>query len=267
MNAPVGEVDDVVKDVKVLVNKDSEVLTAEKTSEILAAYNTARMTWDTAPDSQEPLIVSAHGQVDSTSFVNPGTGNVIQFDHDTRKFTTLTDQKQTLSENVEGYRSEIARAVRDYLRSSYTDGKAVSTTYGNDDGTITACISCKNVHLGNFWTGSLRSTYSLNVSSEGDVKMNGSVKLESHYFEDGNVQLHSDNKSDFAITVGDAKSTARAIASAISEFETSFQNSLEEIYVNMHRTTFKSMRRFYPPSGTFMTWNLAAHNVARTVGN
>ena len=108
--------------------------------------------------------------------------------------------------------------------------------------------------------------YKLDVSSQGSTNLTCEVNIESHYFEDGNVQLHSKKEKTVPIAVGDAKATARAIGSAINDFEATFQNSLEELYVNMHRTTFKSMRRFYPPNGTFITWNINAHNVANTVG-
>jgi capping protein alpha len=264
-NAPAGEVDLVVADVKVLTNRESEVLDAAKTEEFLGKYNVNRMEWATAPDSQEPVIVASAGQVASNQFVNPGTGNVLEFNHTTRTFS-MGDSKQSLPENIEAYRSAIARSVREYVQANFTDGKCVTTTFGSDAGIITVCLSAKNVNLGNFWTGAWRSTYTLDVSSEGSANLECSVRVDSHYFEDGNVQLVSDKKSSVAIDVKDAKSTAHRVATAVGEFETNFQNALEEMYVNMHLTTFKQMRRIATLSGNFMTWNLAAHNVARTVG-
>lgn len=267
MNSPAGEVDEVVKDVKVLVNAEENVLTDEKVSEILAAYNVERMETGKAPDTNEPVIVCSAGKVSATTFVDPSTGKIHEYDHLTRKFTGTTDQVQTLPENVESYRAAIARAARDYITANYTEGKCVNTTYGSEDGKIICCLSAKNVHLGNFWSGSWRSVYQLSVASEGKTSLECSVNLGSHYFEDGNVQLHSEKKASVDIVVGDAKATGQAVAKAIGEFETNFQNSLEELYVNMHRTTFKDMRRFLPLNSTFINWNINSHNIARTVGN
>ncbi len=78
-----------------------------------------------------------------------------------------TDQKQTLPEAVEGYRAAIARAVRDYVSANFTDGKCVSSTFGSEDGHVTVCLTGKNVHLGNFYSGSWRAVYKLDVSEEG----------------------------------------------------------------------------------------------------
>jgi len=228
-NAPAGEVDEVVKDVKVLVNKNGEVLTTELLTGILAKYNVNCMESAFNPETKDPVVVCAAGKVSENTFVDPSTGTVLEFDHITRKFTA-TDQKQTLPEAVEGYRAAIARAVRDYVSSNFTDGKCVSSTFGSEDGHVTVCLTGKNVHLGNFYSGSWRAVYKLDVSEEGKKAVECFVRIGSHYFEDGNVQLHSDKKGSFPATVGDAKATAAAVVKIISEFEQSYQNSLEEMY-------------------------------------
>jgi hypothetical protein len=45
--------------------------------------------------------------------------------------------------------------------------------------------------------------------------------------------------------VQNADETGSAIVAAIAKFENDFHAHLEEMYVKMHTTTFKSMRRFY----------------------
>lgn len=39
------------------------------------------------------------------------------------------------------------------------------------------------------------------------------------------------------------------------------------MYVNMHRNTFKNMRRFLPVSKVKFQWNSAAHSLASEVNN
>ena len=90
MSTPVGEIDEVVKDVKLLVNKDEEILTDEKVGELLVQYNLEKMVSAKAPDTQEPVLVSAAGRVSDTSFVDPSTGNVHEFNHITRAFTGVS---------------------------------------------------------------------------------------------------------------------------------------------------------------------------------
>ena len=48
-------------------------------------------------------------------------------------------------------RNAIAAAVEKYAAGQYKAGKFVTAVYGSDDGTLTICISAKNVNLSNFW--------------------------------------------------------------------------------------------------------------------
>jgi len=127
------------------------------------------------------------------------------------------------------------------------------------------CISAKNVNLSNFWSGGWRSVYTVNVNKKGQAELKGNVKVNVHYFEDGNVQLHTNIDKTASINVQEEDATAKEIAKAVGKIETDFQANLEEMYVNMHRTTFKSMRRFLPINRQPMTWSVAAHSLASEV--
>jgi len=100
----------------------------------------------------------------------------------------------------------------------------------------------------------------------GSTEMKANVKINVHYFEDGNVQLntHADKTINITVT-SDEEATGKNIAVAIAQIESEFQSQLEEMYVNMHRTTFKQMRRFLPVNRSPMIWNLAAHSLAGEV--
>jgi len=63
----------------------------------------------------------------------------------------------------------------------------------------------------------------------------------------------------------DAATTAKNIVAAIDKFESEFHGNLEELYVNMHSTTFKAMRRFLPITGVPMNWNPNVHSLANEV--
>ena len=63
------------------------------------------------------------------------------------------------------------------------------------------------------------------------------------------------------------ESMASELRKQIESFETTYQNHLEEMYVNMHRNTFKNMRRFLPVNKVKFQWNSAAHSLANEVNN
>jgi len=261
MSSPTGEIEDVITDVKKLVN-DPAVLSEEALTKILANYNTEQLTSANDPDGNSVLITT-YGQVGQDLFLDPNTGRVLRFDHRKRKITEATEQKQVLRDDIAKYRSAIATSLNGYIEANYKEGKCVYAVYGADNGVITVCISAKNVHLGNFWTGSWRSVFSLNVSKSGASEMKANVKINVHYFEDGNVQLNTHVDKTVPITVqADEEATGKNVAVAIAAVESEFQSQLEEMYVNMHRTTFKLLRRFLPVNRTPMVWNLAAHSLA-----
>jgi hypothetical protein len=175
---------------------------------------------------------------------------------------------------VESYRSALSAALSSYLSECFKPHKAALAVYGADNGQLTVCISARNVSLGNFWTGSWRAVYSLTVpqaaaggggAAAAASELKGGVKVSVHYFEDGNVQLHSACELSASVLVDQPDSLARKVADAVSKFESEYQGALEEMYVNMHRTTFRAMRRLLPVNRQKFVWDAAAHSLAQQV--
>jgi len=260
MNSPPGEVHDVVTDVTKLLN-DPQTLTEAALTKIMRDYNTEQFLIANDPEGV-PLLVTAYGQVDGDSYLDPNTGRILKFDHRKQKFTEVTDKKQVLDDSIAKYRTQTAKLVDTYIEQNFKTGKCVSAVYGSDNGKLTVCISARNVNLSNFWTGGWRSTYSLMVGSTGDTELKGNIKINVHYFEDGNVQLHTTMDKTHKVNVtSDADATAQEIQKAIGKIESDFQALLEEMYVNMHHKTFKAMRRYYSVTRTPMIWNSSAHTL------
>lgn len=266
MSSPTGEVHDVLVDVAKLVDSgkvdDSEkVLSDSAVRKIMKEYNNEQLQPAKTPDGNM-LVVSAYGQVADDEYLDPSTGKVMKFDHRKHNFTEETDKKQSLADNINAYRTAIEKAMVGYLDDQYKKDKAVVTVYGADDGNITICLSARNVHLSSYWTGGWRSVFRLNVSSKGSTTMTCNTKVNVHYFEDGNVQLHAAKEKESSIDVQDEESTAKEVVQAINTMESDYQNNMEEMYVDMHRTTFKAMRRFLPLTRQMMNWSVYAHGVA-----
>jgi len=260
MNSPPGEVHDVVTDVTKLLN-DPRTLSDAAITKIMRDYNTEQFVVANDPDGV-PIMVTAYGQVDGESYLDPNTGRVLKFDHKKQKFTEVIEKKQVLDETISKFREKTAKSLDTYLEQNFKQGKCVGTVYGSDNGKLTICISARNVNLSNFWTGGWRSTYSLIVGTQGESEIKGSVKINVHYFEEGNVQLHTrlDKAAKLNLS-NDAEATANEITKAIGKIESDFQAQLEEMYVNMHHKTFKAMRRFYPVTRSQMIWNASAHTL------
>jgi len=264
MNSPTGEVQDVVNDASKLLN-DNSTLNDTALTKILRGYNLEQLMSVSDPDGN-PVLITAHNEVDSNHYYDPTTGRNFKFDHRKQKILEATDKKHSLDPELNKYRIATAKALDTYIESNYKSSKVVSGVFCSDKGKIHVCISAKNVNLGNFWTGGWRSVFGVSVSSTGQNEMKGSIKINVHYFEDGNVQLHTSLEKSANINIqSDPEATGAEIAKAINKIEAEFHNQLEEMYVNMHHKTFKSMRRFYPVTRQPMNWTTSAHSLATEV--
>jgi capping protein alpha len=258
MSSPTGEVHDVLLDVAKLVN-DPSVLSDAAIRKIMKEYNHEQLQPAKTPDGHM-LLASTYGFQGDDKYVDPSTGKVYSFDHRKHVFSEA-EGKYSLSDSVNSYRTAIEKAMQEYIGAQYKANKATVAVYGSDDGTITVCLSARNVHLPAFWSGGWRSIFTVNIKTKGNVDAKCNTKVSVHYFEDGNVQLHAAIEKNVKVAVADEASTASTLVKAISKMETDYQAAMEEMYVDMHDTTFKAMRRFLPINKMPMTWNVAAHSV------
>jgi capping protein alpha len=259
MSSPTGEVHDVLLDVAKLVN-DPSVLSDAAIRKIMKEYNHEQLQPAKTPDGHM-LVASTYGFQGDDKYVDPSTGKVYKFDHRKHVFSEEGDGKYSLSESVNSYRAAIEKSLQEYISGQYKANKATVTVYGAEDGTITVCLSARNVHLPAFWSGGWRSIFTVNIKTKGTVDAKCSTKVSVHYFEDGNVQLHAAIEKNVKVNVADEASTVSTLLKAISKMETDYQAAMEEMYVDMHDSTFKAMRRFLPINKMPMTWNVAAHSV------
>lgn len=262
MSSPPGQVDEVLADVAKLVG-NGKILTNAVITKMLREYNKAQ--YMQVEHNGEKMLVTPFAKVQDDEYVEPNSGEIMTIDHRARTAKS-SGQKQKLKQESKAVRDAIAKEMATYMDNMYKPGKATAAVYTTDNGKITVCISALNKKLSNFWSGGWRSTFTVNANSAGSAEIQGNAKIHIHYFEDGNVQLNAEKKKSSQVTITkDATATAKAIVEAISKWESEYQSSVEEMYVEMHTKTFKSMRRFLPKTRKPMDWNPHFHSLASEI--
>lgn len=132
---------------------------------------------------------------------------------------------------------------------------------------LTVVLSGVKTRLDNFWASQWQSTWTVTGAAGASPSLAGSVRVTTHYFEDGNVQLRA-SKDFAAVPLKDAASPeklAAAVRRAVAETEDAYQAALGAVVQRVEGETMRDLRRAMPLSGQPMTWNLHAHRFRRAL--
>jgi len=262
---PHGEAADIVKDLKKVVKKG--LVSDDWVKNAMSEYNKKR--FEIVEGDASKVICCPQAEVQQDVYLHPDKKIVCSIDPVAQKITKEEDGDHLVGHGRnEEFRAAIASKLKEYLAAFYEDGtspnsvaKGMGSVFVSNVGAIAIVISWKNLNQNNYWTGGWQSEWTLSIAKAGTAKLDGRIRLNVHYFEDGNVQLNSNFGEEAQLEVTDPEETADALLSIIQNLENDFQKKLDQFYVQMHDTTFKNMRRFLPKTGKKMDWRARTHNL------
>jgi len=250
--APPGEVDDVIRGLKCLVNKNSDIKQAVQEARL--AYDQVQFEPVQLADDSKTLLTS-HGLMDNSDFYDPTTNKAFSYDPILKKVKDLGIKDDPSPSNVKEYRKEVDKAIQNYISLYYPDG--VACVYGkNDDSSpmVVVCIEDHKYSPNNFWNGKWRSEWKAVISGD-QASLTGVIKSQVHYYEDGNVQLVSSRECKDTFMFSDEESFADSLVNSISRFEHDYQTAVNQNYADMSDKTFKALRRQLPVTRTKVDWD------------
>ncbi|XP_020267115.1 F-actin-capping protein subunit alpha isoform X2 [Asparagus officinalis] len=200
-NAPAGEIQYVAKDVRSILGDDEIYEMAAE--EAFPPYNKAHLITLELPDRSGDIIISTFGEVDMCNYLDPRTAQVATVDHVKQvctKVRAATDDELP-SPYIEEFRDALDVELCKYVDEAYPKGIcAVYCTKGKDvegpgsDFEFSVVISASKLSPQNFCNGSWRSIWTIEFKDDLQVvELSGKLQVGAHYFEEGNVQLDSNN--------------------------------------------------------------------------
>ncbi|RAL67346.1 hypothetical protein DID88_008105 [Monilinia fructigena] len=235
--APPGELADVIADIKALT-----IDTPNLVSELGPAfqrYNEEQFATVKLPGSSQNVIISSHNSLGDGRYYDVESSSSFAFDHTTQKASAVQ------SHVLEGSQVDLVKSILKSLGPHVAE-HFPNASYGafpiEDDSKIAILVVANKYSPNNFWNGRWRSLYIYETLTS---SLTGSIKVDVHYYEDGNP----------------------AVSYEIAVAEQKYQEEINKGFNNLSEGAFKGLRRQLPITRQKIEWEkIAGYRLGQDIG-
>lgn len=229
-NTPVGELKEMLRDIRTLV--PAEVLELPEFSYYLSLYHEAHGL--KVPIDTQLALLCDSAKIEGR-YYDPKISKSFLYDPITEEVQEVMDM-EPCSELVSALQAQLDQ----YLADHYSP-EAIGRVYASEEGVVIR-VFCQVVNLRNFYTGEWLGQWELKGN-----QLTGNVTINAHYFEDGNLQMR--HQKDFQQTISDPTS-GNLVISALKSLEQTLETELDSLYETLPKGSLKLLRRALPVTRT-----------------
>ncbi|KAK3333571.1 putative F-actin-capping protein [Cercophora scortea] len=220
-------------------------------------YNEEQFATVKLPGGSRSVVITSHGSLGDGRYFDVESSTSFAFDHATQKASAVQ------SYVLEGAQADLVKSTLKAL-STYVSEHFPNAAYGvyptENDSKIAIIIVANKYSPNNFWNGRWRSLYLFDPSSGA---LEGAVKVDVHYYEDGNVRLLTNKPVAASVSSG----TGSAIVREISLGEKKYQEELNRSFTSLSEGAFKGLRRQLPVTRQKIEWDkVASYRLGQDIG-
>ncbi|CAN0914159.1 F-actin-capping protein subunit alpha [Linum grandiflorum] len=263
LNSPSGEIQYIAKDLKSVLNDDK--VYDEATLEAFPLYNKSHLICLELPCRSGDVLITPYNELEENQFIEPRTAQVATIDHVKQACTEVRPaaDEELPSLYIEEFRCALDGEMLKYVEEAYPKGVCSVFCVDGKDAEGPGCnfefvvvISAARNSPKNFCNGSWRSVWNIKFKEDLQVlEIKGKLQVDAHYFEEGNVQLDTEQECKDGTIFQAPEDCAISIANIIRHHEGEYMGSLEASYSNLPDTTFKELRRKLPVTRTLFPWH------------
>ena len=243
---PIGLLDSSIKNLKVLLKE--ETMNNPEILKEIKNYKENHLYPIAIQNVKNKVIISSVNK-DSDEFYYD-QGQKVRFKLNAKCQVEKLEEYESKSET----RKKIEKKVIEYVNKYYNK----ETTYYNvyfDSllDKIHVLICGQNINEKNFWSGEWLSIWELDLN---DKKVTGEIKVNTIYYEDGNMQFNFKKNYETINKGKDDESIADDLIRFIEKNENEIQKNMVKTNANSNEEFIQSLRKSVSLIGNNMNWTL-----------
>ncbi|KAI4263256.1 MAG: hypothetical protein L6R42_001596 [Xanthoria sp. 1 TBL-2021] len=248
--APPGELADVIADIQKLTVNEPNLLGS--VTPAFQKYNEEQLSTVKLPGSGHTVLISLYNSLGDGKYYDVETRKSFAFDHQSQKASDV--QPYNADSEHSNLISSLLKSLSTHSTEHYPSATYTVCPTPSSPHTIALLLVSNKYSPSNFWNGRYRSNYLFTPSSS---TLSGTINVDVHYYEDGNVRLTTTKKipeMKLEASTASSSSAAAEVLRKIAGVERAYQEELNRGFGRLSEGEFKGLRRQLPVTRQKVEW-------------